>query len=132
MNIIEEIKGTLRMEIRPNSQGLEYLEAVINKKDLELLESLLKKHLGPAAKEPRKETNLPEAIQETVDSLGGLWDGQSFFYKQESNEVIFAALWPWESNPNKITLKSGIRKLVSKRTGRTTGKTTGKPSKIDL
>jgi hypothetical protein len=43
MNMIEEIKETLRMEIRPNSQGLEYLEAVLHKKDLELLNSLLKK-----------------------------------------------------------------------------------------
>ena len=34
MNMIEEIKETLRMEIRPNSQGLEYLEAVINKERL--------------------------------------------------------------------------------------------------
>ena len=120
MNMIEEIKKTFQIEIRPNSQGLEYLEAVIVKKDLNLLESLLKKYLGPLAKGPGKETNLPEEIQKIVDSLGGLWNGQSFFYKQESNEVIFAALWPWETDPNKITLKSGIRKLVSNRTGRTT------------
>ena len=54
MNMIEEIKETLGIEIRPTSQGLEYLEAVINKKDLELLNSLLKKYLGPAAKELEK------------------------------------------------------------------------------
>ena len=114
MNMIEEIKGTFRMEIRPNSQGLEYLEAVINKKDLALLQSLLKKHLGPAAKEPGKEPNLPKEIQKIIGAMGGLWRDQSFFYKQEGNEVIYAALWPWESNPNKITLKSGLKKLVSK------------------
>ena len=113
MSMIKEIKETLGMEIRPNSQGLEYLEAVIVKKDLNLLESLLKKYLGPAAKEPEKEADFPEAIEKIVDSLGGLRHGQSFFYKQENNEVIFAALWPWESNPNKITLKSGVRKLAS-------------------
>jgi len=129
--MIEEIKETLRMEIRPNSQGLEYLEAVINKKDLELLKSLLKKHLGPAAKEPGKETNLPKEIQKIVDSLGGLRNEQSFFYKQDGNRVIYGALWPWESNPNKITLKSGLRELVSKRTERTAGRTGGKPSKIN-
>ena len=131
MKIIEEVKGSLRMEIRPNSQGLEYLEAVVAQKDLELLESVLKKHLGSAAKKPGKETDLPEAIQEIVDSLGGLREGQSFFYKQEGNEVKYAVLWPWESNPNKITLKSGKRSLVSKKTERTAGGTGGKPSKID-
>jgi len=131
MNIIEEIKDTLRMEIRPNSQGVEYLEAVINKENIGLLESLLKKHLGGAAKEPGKKTNFPEAIQEIVDSLGGLWEGQSFFYKQENTDIIFAALWPWETDPNKTTLKSGVRKLVSKETKRAAGRTGGKPSKID-
>jgi len=108
MNLIEEIKATLNMEIRPDSQGSKYLEAVINKKDLELLHSLLKKHLGPAAKESGKEANLPEEIQKRVDELGGLRKEQSFYYSQEGHEVTYAALWPWESNPDKITLKCGV------------------------
>ncbi|MBS3905480.1 MAG: hypothetical protein KGZ49_00465 [Syntrophaceae bacterium] len=108
MNLIKEIKESLRMEIRPDSQGSEYLEAVINKKDLELLHSILKNHLGPAAKEAGKEANLPEEIQRMVDMLGGLRNEQSFYYRQDGHEVIYAALWPWESNPDKITLKSGV------------------------
>jgi hypothetical protein len=108
MNLIEEIKETLRMEIRPNSQGLEYLEAVVNKKDLELLYSLLKKHLGPAAKPPGKEANLSKEIQKTADSLGGLRIEQSFFYKQDGDKVMYAAIWPWQSDPDKITLKVGV------------------------
>jgi len=108
MSLIEEIKKTFKMEIRPNSQGLEYLEAVLQKKDLELLNSLLEKHLGPVAKEPGKEANLPKEIQKLVDSLGGLRKEQSFFYRQEDHRVIYAAIWPWVSDPNKMTLKSGI------------------------
>jgi hypothetical protein len=110
--MIEEIKKTLTIEIRPISHGLEYLEAVINAKDLGLLNSLLRKHLGPAAKEAGKESNLPKEIQEIVDSLGGLRNDQSFFYRQEGNKVIYAAIWPWASNPDKITLKSGVSELV--------------------
>ena len=112
MNMIEEMKKTLTMEIRPISQGMEYLEAVINGKDLGLLYSLLKKHLGAAAKESGKETNLPKDIQKIVDSLGGLRNEQSFFYRKEGNKVIYAAIWPWMSNPDKVTLKSGISELV--------------------
>jgi hypothetical protein len=82
MNMIDEIKKTLEMEIRPNSQGSEYLEAVIDTKDIELL-----------------------------NSLGGLRKGQSFFYRQVGHQVIYAALWPWESDPTKITLKSGVCEL---------------------
>ncbi len=112
MDLIEEMKEALSMEIRPNSQGSDYLEAVINKKDLELLHSLLKKHLGPAAKESGKEANLSKEIQKWVDMLGGLRKDQSFFYRQDGHEVIYAALWPWESNPNKITLKCGVSEWV--------------------
>ena len=113
MRMIEELKGTLRMEIRPNSQELEYLEAVLQKEDLPLLHSLLKKHLGPAAKEIGEETNLPKEIQKLVDSLGGLRKEQSFFYRREGHQIVYAAIWPWQSNPDKITLKSGVSELVS-------------------
>jgi len=112
MNMIEEIKETFKMEIRSNSQGSEYLEAVINTKDIELLNSLLKRYLGSAAKERGKEATLPKEIEELVDSLGGVRKEQSFFYRREGNQVIYAAIWPWESDPTKITLKSGVSELV--------------------
>ncbi len=107
MDLIEEIKETLSMEIRLNSQGSDYLEAVINRKDLELLHSLLRRYLGSAAKEYEKEASLPKEIQTLVDSLGGLRDGQAFFFRKEGNQVTYAAIWPWKSDPTKITLKSG-------------------------
>ena len=111
MSLIEVIKEAMTLEIRSNSQGSQYLEAVIDTKDIELLHSLLKKYLGPAAKEHGEEANLPEEIQDMVDSLGGLRNDQSFFYKREGHQVIYAALWPWGSNPNKITLKCGVREM---------------------
>ena len=112
MNIIEELKRALSLEIRLSSIGLEYLEGVIDKRDFELLNSLLKKYLGPAVKEPGKEGYLPKEIQKIVDALGGLRNEQSFFYRQEGNKVIYASIWPWASNPDKLTLKCGERKLV--------------------
>ena len=111
MNIIEEVKENLKMEIRPNSMGTEYLEAVVNRNELESLQIILTKHLGPAAKEPGEKTNLPREIQGLVDDLGGLRIEQSFFYKRVGTTVFYATLWPWKSNPEKITLKSGIMKL---------------------
>ena len=111
MKMIEEIKENLSLEIRLDSREPEYLEAVVNNEDLGLLKSLLEKGLGPAAKEPGKKVNLPAEIQEMVDALGGLRIEQSFFYKQDGKGVLFAALWPWESNPNKITLKSGVMEV---------------------
>jgi len=111
MSLIEEIKQALSLEIRANSQGLEYLEAVLHKKDLALLNSLLEKHIGLAVKESRKGEHLPKGIQELVDSLGGVRNGQSFFYRREGDRVIYAVLWPWQSDPDKITLKSGVSEI---------------------
>lgn len=111
MDMIDEIKETFSMEIRPSSRGSDYLEAVLNTKDVELLVSLLKRNLGSAAKERGKEANLPKDIQELVDSLGGLRKEQTFFYRQEGRQVMYAALWPWESNPTNLTLKAGLSEL---------------------
>jgi len=112
VNLIEELQKTLEMEIRPTSRGTEYFEAVIGVKDLEILNSLLRKHLGPATKESGKEASFPKKIQELVDSLGGLRIEQSFFCMQEGKQMIYAALWPWRSDPNRITLKSGVIKMI--------------------
>jgi hypothetical protein len=108
MDLIEAIKQTVQMEIRPNSEGVKYLEAVIDRKDLEVLHTLLRQHLGPPAKESGREAEFPKEIQRLVDSLGGLRNEQSFFYRKDGNQLIYAALWPWQSDRDKITLKSGV------------------------
>ena len=114
MNLVEEIKKTLKMEIRLTSKEGKYLEAVITLQDLDVLNSLLKEHLGPATKVSGKEVYFPTKIQELVDSLGGLRIVQSFFYKQDGTQVIYAAIWPWQSDPNRITVKSGVSEVVPK------------------
>jgi len=113
MSLIKEIKKTVRMEIRATSRGTEYLEAVVALEDLEVLHSLLRKHLGPATKESGKEVSFQQTIRKLVDSLGGLRIEQTFFYKQNGKKVIYAALWPWQSDPSRITLKSGVIEMVS-------------------
>ena len=111
MNVIEEIKKTVKMEIRPLSKGNEYLEAVVDTEQLGSLHSVLNKYLGTAAKEAGKEARLSKEIQQLVDAMGGLRAEQSFYYKKEGTKIVFAALWPWQSNPNKITLKVGVTAL---------------------
>ena len=89
MSLIEEITQGVRMEIRPNSQGSDYLEGVMNRGDLELLHPILTKHLGPAVKEAGKKTDLPAEIRKTVDALGGLRQDQSFFLQTGGRQSLF-------------------------------------------
>jgi hypothetical protein len=114
MNLVEKIEKTLKMEIRLISEEGKYLEAVITLQDLDVLNSLLREHLGPATKVSGKEVYFPIKIQELVDSLGGLRIEQSFFYKQDGTQVIYAAIWPWQSDPNRITVKSGVSEVIPK------------------
>ena len=107
MNLIEEIKKKVEMEIRLASRADSYLEAVVAEKDLQSLRSILTLYLGPVAKEPGKNRVFPEEVEELIDALGGLRSEQSFFYKQDGNKILYAALWPWQSNREKITLKVG-------------------------
>jgi hypothetical protein len=114
MNLVQEIEKTLKMEIRLTSREGKYLEAVITLQDLDVLNSLLRQHLGPATKVSGKEVYFPTKIQELVDSLGGLRIEQSFFYKEDGAQVVYAAIWPWQSDPNRITVKSGVSDVVPK------------------
>ena len=107
MDMFTDIKENTAVEIRPNSEE-GYLEGVVARPNLDKLLELLTKHLGPAAKEAGKTAKFSGDIQKLVDLLGGLRGDQSFFFKEgEGGKVLYAALWPWASNPEKITLKAG-------------------------
>ena len=109
MTLFEEMKKSVPMEIRADSK--DYLEAVVDRKGLDLLQPILVKYFGAAAKGPGEKVDFPPPIVKLVASLGGLRQEQSFYYKEEKNRVIFAALWPWGPNPDRVTLKSGISDL---------------------
>ncbi len=109
MTLMDEIKRSIKLEIRVDSK--EYLEAVVTRKGFESLQFILTQHLGPAAKAPGQQAAFPPSIQGFVDALGGLRPDQSFYYRQEKNQIFFAALWPWASNPENVTLKCGVSEL---------------------
>jgi len=109
MTFFEEIKKSVPMEIRVDSK--DYLESVVDREGLDLLQPILARYFGTAAKGPGEKTDFPPSIQKLIASLGGIRLEQTFYYKEEKKRVIFAALWPWGSNPNRATLKSGISDL---------------------
>lgn len=109
MKVVDEIKGALELEIRASSDANEYFEAVLMAKDLAKLASILKENLGEPLKPSGKEVKFDKGIQKIADLIGGLRREQSFYIKSESgNKYIYAALWPWQSNPSRITLKIGV------------------------
>jgi len=97
------------VELREASAAGDYLEGVLARGDLERCHQLLSGTFGPAAKEFGKTVRFTKPAQAVVDHLGGIRPDQCLFLKEEPNQPIaFAALWPWASNPDRITLKVGV------------------------
>ncbi|MDD5680929.1 MAG: hypothetical protein PHI59_06790, partial [Candidatus Omnitrophica bacterium] len=86
-------------------------------KDLPKLDSILREDMGAPLKPAGKDVRFAKDIQRIVDLIGGLRREQSFYLKSGDGKYIYAALWPWHSNPAMITLKLGIydiNKLMGK------------------
>jgi hypothetical protein len=109
MKLVDEIKNALELEQRTPEDSEKYFEAVFQSKDTDALCAILKKHLGESLKPPGKGAKFPKEVGMLVDNIGGLRSEQSFYFKQEpGGEYIYAALWPWQSDLSKTTLKIGM------------------------
>jgi hypothetical protein len=108
MEVVNNIKNSMELDVRTSTEEREYFEAVFQNKDLNTLSSLLKDTMGEPLKPPGKNVRFPKHVQKLVDAVGGLRREQSFYLKEGQNgEYTYAALWPWQSDPSKITLKIG-------------------------
>ncbi|MDP3790037.1 MAG: hypothetical protein Q8R48_06525 [Candidatus Omnitrophota bacterium] len=109
MKIIDDIKSAVDLEIRTSADAHEYFEAVFMSKDMEKLASILKENMGDPLKPAGKNVRFDRNIQKIVDIIGGLRREQSFYVKDEgADKYMYVALWPWQSDPSKTTLKIGI------------------------
>jgi len=90
--IKEEVKSVLFETTRTDCDN--YFEAVVVKEEVAKLNERLKKFLGEPAW-PSK-NRLAFKAQEAVSGFGGIMPGQTLYFKNEGNGVIFAMLWPWQ------------------------------------
>ena len=111
MQLVDEIRNKIGLEIRECDNPEEYFEAVFESKDLDALQEMLERGIGKCLKPPGGRVRLPKNVNELAESFGGLRPEQSFYFKEENGEYIYAALWPWESNSSRITLKIGSGKF---------------------
>ena len=106
MKLIEEIKKALELEIRMSPDIELRFEAVFQKKQLDVLLALLGKNVGNPAKALGARVKISREARKIVDQMGGIRPEQSFYLRKESDdEYLYIALWPWQSDPSKITLK---------------------------
>ena len=107
--LIAELKHAVRFEeLRKASGTGNYLEGVLLRPDLARCYDLLVKWFGPPLKAFGQPPAFTPDIQKIVDAVGGVRANQCLFLAQEgARPIAYAALWPWESNPTRLTLKVG-------------------------
>ena len=110
IRLIETLsQALLFVERRTPAESSRYLEAVIVRRDLTRCCELLQGALGPPLKDFGQSATLEPRIQQVVAAIGGIRIDQClFFAKGEDRQVAYAALWPWASDPRRITLKVGL------------------------
>ena len=70
-----------------------------------LLDKFFKAPFKPAGEKPAREL----ANLEIIQSLNGIRKEQTLYlYTSESAMTYFAAIWPWQSDPDQASLFSGI------------------------
>lgn len=110
MSFLDDLKKTVPMEIRSHPQKTDYLEAVVSLKDISALESYLAARIGPPRKIAGALLRTKSELKEIVNRIGGVMIEQTLFYRNENDSILYAMLWPWESDQSRVTLKAGIIK----------------------
>ena len=101
------------VELRAGPPSQDYLEAVLNRGDLPMCCELLVGVFGPPLKVFGEAAMLESSIESVVASVGGIRTEQCLFLQSiEGARAAYAALWPWASDPMRVTLKVGIAKLA--------------------
>lgn len=115
--LIEPLIVTLRRDIpmlvRTAPATGEALEGVLARQDLSRCCDLLKGTLGSPVKEFGQPVSLEPKLRKAVEKLGGIRVEQCLFLKAvDDQHGAYATLWPWASDPARVTLKVGVCQLV--------------------
>ncbi len=108
--LIETLKRQAQfVETRPSTSPEDYFEGVLARDTVPGCEALLTSALGAPVKPFGQAPALDRAIKKIVERLGGVRPEQCLFLSQRPDGVVaYAMLWPWASNPLRVTLKVGV------------------------
>jgi hypothetical protein len=107
--LIESLKKAIPLEVRAKQDVEFYLEGVLVREHLEQCCEILRAVLGPEAKAFGQRAALDARGKQVVEHVGGIRPEQCLFLRAAGEaHMAFAALWPWDSDANRVTLKVGV------------------------
>lgn len=105
--LASEISSRLGLELRYNLELL-YV-TVLPSGTLSQLEALLMEHLGAAYKPRGRTAIFKNFFDRFVQGVGGIQRNQGLFRRDFGTDIsLYAAIWPWASDPMKVSLRVGI------------------------
>ena len=105
--VIDAVKAGVPLEVRANTSSA-YLEAVVAREHLPQCEAVLRAALGEPAKPFGAKPALKPDQRKVADRIGGVRPDQCLFLSPSDGGTVYAALWPWQSDQTRITLKLGL------------------------
>ena len=108
--LIAAVTANIRfLIIRTAPPSGDSLEGVMAATEVERCCALLTQALGPPAKPFGAAMTLDASSRRIVERLGGIRPDQCLYLQlQPDGHGRYASLWPWASDPTRITLKLGL------------------------
>ncbi len=100
------------VETRSPVTSLDYFEGVFLRANTDACLTLLRGAFGAPMKGLSEPVKFEPETRLIVEHLGGIRLEQALFLKpRDQKQGVYAALWPWASNPERITLKVGVYRV---------------------
>ena len=92
---------------RPSDKSRSLIEVVSKGRDVKVLESELGTFFTSVTKPAGKAIPFMLRFSPVAKYLGGVRKEQSFYTKKSGAGEFYAALWPWQSTPENVTVHFG-------------------------
>ncbi len=107
LDLVKEINSLPEMDRRSHKECRSLYEAVSNGRDSDTMGKQLEGFFGPPSKRAEEPVPLKLRVNSSVRYLGGIRKDQALFIRKLKLGEFYAALWPWQSTPETMTVHLG-------------------------
>ena len=108
LHLIKKLNSLPQVSKQSSSDSRCLYEAVSNGLTIGFMEQNIEEFFSALQKPAGTNVPLRLTFNKTVRMLSGIRKDQSFFLKKTSVGEIYGALWPWQSEPQNITILLGL------------------------
>lgn len=108
LHLIKKLNSFPQVKKQSRSDSRCLYEAISQGLNISSLEQSIEESFFPLQKPAGANLPLKLKFNKTVRMLRGIRKDQSFFLRETSVGEIYGALWPWQSEPQNITIFLGL------------------------